>query len=151
MIKTKIHKSKKIFVHRREGENDSREMRTVPQRVAICIAFVVFLIYAVTLIYPFFYIVMNAFKRTSEFTSNFNGLPQTWTFENFISAIRYRTPTTRFSIPEMFFSFNEFINPTIASIHLIATKQIKHFLYTSNISSNEAPTIFLRLRKKNIQ
>ena len=102
MIKTKVHKFKKMFGHRREDENDSREMRTVPQRVAICIAFVAFLIYAVTLIYPFFYIVMNAFKRTSEFTSNFNGLPQTWTFEHFISAIRYRTPTTRFSILEMF-------------------------------------------------
>ena len=83
-------------------QEDTREMRTPWQKVVIVVAFVIFLVYAVTLIFPFFYIVLNAFKGTAEFSSNFNGLPETWTFENFVFALQYRTPTTRYSILEMF-------------------------------------------------
>lgn len=100
-MENKLIKQSKFLFHRKHCD-ETKEKRTVAQKIAIGIAFALFLAYAITLLYPFLYIIINSFKNTAEFTTNFNGLPKSFTFSNYASAFSYRTPTSRYSIPEMF-------------------------------------------------
>ena len=100
-MENKLKKQSKFLFHRKHCD-ETKEKRTVAQKIAIGIAFALFLAYAITLLYPFLYIIINSFKNTAEFTTNFNGLPKSFTFSNYASAFSYRTPTSRYSIPEMF-------------------------------------------------
>ena len=100
-MENKLKKQSKFLFHRKHC-GETKEKRTVAQKIAIGIAFALFLAYAITLLYPFLYIIINSFKNTAEFTTNFNGLPKSVTFSNYALAFSYRTPTSRYSIPEMF-------------------------------------------------
>lgn len=46
------------------------------------VVFVLFVLYAVSLLFPFLWCLMNSFKTQKEFFKNVNGLPQIWTFVN---------------------------------------------------------------------
>ena len=57
--------------------------------------FILLVIFALSFIFPFLWILMNSFKETSEFGLNINGWPQHFTFENFANSFTYRDATTK--------------------------------------------------------
>lgn len=46
------------------------------------IVFVIFALYALSLLYPFLWLLMNSFKTRKDFFLNVNGFPEAWVFEN---------------------------------------------------------------------
>lgn len=50
--------------------------------VLMWIMFVIFVFYAISLLFPFLWCLLNSFKDTGDFLTNVNGLPTKWTFEN---------------------------------------------------------------------
>lgn len=53
------------------------------ERITLTIVFVVFALYAITLIYPFVMMFYNSFKQSNEFFGNIWSLPKNPTFENY--------------------------------------------------------------------
>ncbi len=56
-------------------------------KVAQIIVFVLFLFYAITLIYPFLWMSINALKTKEEFYKDVFALPSTWQFSNYVDAV----------------------------------------------------------------
>ncbi len=54
--------------------------------VLMWVMFVIFIIYAITLLYPFLWCLLNSFKTQTDFLYNVNGLPQEWTLINWIDS-----------------------------------------------------------------
>lgn len=55
------------------------------------IVFAVFCIYAISLLVPFLWMLMNSFKSAGDYNSgNFFGLPKEWKFDNIIEVLKYR-------------------------------------------------------------
>ena len=80
-----------ILYKRRKGE-----------KVLFIIMFVVFCIFLISYIYPFIWLLINSFKSQLEFIDNFGGLPQQWTFENFIEAFSFSSAETNgFTVVQM--------------------------------------------------
>lgn len=48
------------------------------------IMFVIFTIYAISLLFPFLWCLINSFKRFDDFLFNVNGMPKEWVFDNWI-------------------------------------------------------------------
>ena len=73
---------------KRKQKWEQREKRTVPQKILFAVIFVIFTAYALTLIFPFFWILLNSFKTSYEFFAegNFMYFPKTFAPENFIKA-----------------------------------------------------------------
>ena len=57
------------------------------EKTALGICLAVFCLYAISLIYPFFFFSINAFKSKTEFYGNVFALPTEWKFENFYNAV----------------------------------------------------------------
>lgn len=55
---------------------------------------IIFIVFSITFIFPFLWILMNSFKTTSEFAQSFMGWPQNWTWENFAEAAVFSNSTT---------------------------------------------------------
>ncbi len=67
-----------------EKSKHNKIKRSKAEAAAIWIVFAVFLIYAVTLVFPFVWMFINSFKTSQEFfQGNIWGLPETWRFENY--------------------------------------------------------------------
>ena len=80
-----------ILYKRRKGE-----------KVLFVIMFVVFATFLVSYIYPFIWLLINAFKSQLEFIDNFGGFPKQWTFENFIEAFSFSSAETNgFTVIQM--------------------------------------------------
>jgi len=60
--------------------------RSGADKVLIAIVFVIFVIYAISLLYPFLWLLLNSFKDRKEFFTNVNGLPERWVFYNWIES-----------------------------------------------------------------
>ena len=58
--------------------------------ILISIVFVIFTVYAVSLLFPFLWCLMNSFKTQVDFIHNVNRLPQGWTFENWVNSFSLR-------------------------------------------------------------
>ncbi|MDR0831425.1 MAG: carbohydrate ABC transporter permease [Bacillales bacterium] len=58
--------------------------------VIMWIVFVLFAIYAVTLIFPFVWMLMNSFKDNQDFFSNIWGIPLNFTFANYVKVFSYK-------------------------------------------------------------
>ncbi len=56
--------------------------RSGADRVFIWVMFAVFVVYAVSLLFPFLWCLMNSFKGRQEFFYNVNGLPIDWVTDN---------------------------------------------------------------------
>ncbi len=50
--------------------------------ILMCIVFVIFLLYAISLLFPFLWCIMNSFKEQFDFLTNVNGFPKVWTLAN---------------------------------------------------------------------
>lgn len=60
--------------------------RTRSEKITVYIAFVIFIFYALTLVFPFFWLLLNSFKENSDFFTNIWGLPKKWIFTNYADA-----------------------------------------------------------------
>ena len=55
------------------------------------VVFIVFALYAVSLAFPFFWMLFNSVKPNGEFLSgNIFGLPEKATFKNYVNILQYR-------------------------------------------------------------
>lgn len=52
--------------------------RTKTDTIVMWVVFAVFALYALSLLFPFFWCLMNSFKTRKEFFRNINGLPEIW-------------------------------------------------------------------------
>ena len=106
-ISTKLRKffKKKRDDRRKEAyvrKNNILYKRRKGEKVLFVIMFVVFLIFLVSYIYPFIWLLINSFKSQLEFIDNFGGLPKAWTFENFIEAFSFSSAETNgFTVIQM--------------------------------------------------
>lgn len=55
-------------------------------RIAKIIVFVIFVLYALSLMYALFWAMLTSLKDQFEYMSNRNGFPEKWRFENYITA-----------------------------------------------------------------
>ena len=70
------------------------------------VMFALFVIYSITLIYPFVWCLINSFKAFDDFLFNVNGLPETWTLLNWKESFTL-TIDNNVTIPKMY--LNSFI------------------------------------------
>lgn len=73
---------------RRRGRKPLFERRTVGERIAFSVIWLLFVVYSVTLIYPFIWLFLSSVKPFTEYTVGMaNGetfaLPKTWRWENY--------------------------------------------------------------------
>lgn len=64
------------------------------ERITLAIVFVVFVLYAITLIYPFVMMIYNSFKLSGDFFADIWGLPKNPTLENYREIFNYRWQKT---------------------------------------------------------
>ena len=69
-------------------------LMTTKEKVIFSIVFVLLLIYALTLIYPFLYLILNSFKTEEDFTRNPLWFSPHFTFQNYINVFTNFTVTT---------------------------------------------------------
>ena len=65
-----------------------RIKREPKDAIFIWVMFAIFALYAVALIYPFLWCLLNSFKEAEEFFVNINGLPKQWVFTNWIESFQ---------------------------------------------------------------
>lgn len=63
-----------------------KEKRTLPQRIVFGVVFVLFTIYAISLLYPFVWTFISTMKDTGEYLDNPFGMPKRFTLYNFVRA-----------------------------------------------------------------
>lgn len=66
----------------------SRVKKPLSQRIAMRIAFVIFIVYAFTLLYPFMWCFLNSFKTRAEFRDDIWSLPKYWYIENWVNCMQ---------------------------------------------------------------
>ncbi len=102
-VKTYFHN--KMESYRQEGyarKHDVLYKRKGSEKVLFTIMGVIFLVFALSFIFPFLWVLINAFKDPTEYINNLTGLPEAWTFQNFIDAINFRDASVNyFNIFEM--------------------------------------------------
>ena len=64
--------------------------RTKSEKIILAIAFVVFVIYSITLVVPLVWMILNSFKTHSEFFQNVWGLPKKFMFSNYVEALNVK-------------------------------------------------------------
>lgn len=99
-IQHKLHKwaRKKADDRRKESyarNNDILFKRHGAEKALYIIVFIVFLLFAVSYIFPFVWVLLNSFKTQTDFSSNFSGLPREWTFDNFAEAFTFTSLETK--------------------------------------------------------
>lgn len=75
--------------------------RTGFEKAMFIIMYSVFVLFALSFIFPFAWVLINAFKPKGEFATNFMGLPSTWTFDNFIRAFEIKESQSHFTVWQM--------------------------------------------------
>ncbi|MBE5737720.1 MAG: carbohydrate ABC transporter permease [Clostridiales bacterium] len=61
--------------------------KTRTEKIITWIAFVVFMLYAITLTYPFIWMAINSLKDNAAFYQDCWGLPKVWMWENYVEAL----------------------------------------------------------------
>lgn len=65
------------------------------------IMFALFVLYAISLLFPFLWCLMNSFKGMQEFFYNVNGLPEKWYFDNWKNSLTLSIDNN-ITIPQMY-------------------------------------------------
>lgn len=65
------------------------------------IMFALFVLYAISLLFPFLWCLMNSFKGMQEFFYNVNGLPENWYFDNWKNSLTLSIDNN-ITIPQMY-------------------------------------------------
>lgn len=84
-----------------------------PEKVVLIVMFVIFIIYALSLLYPLIWTLYNSFKTGVEFDTNSFDLPHHWTFENYIEVFK-NADTSNVNIIESI--FNSIWQSTISTL-----------------------------------
>lgn len=96
-VKTYFHNKRESY--RQEGyarKHDVLYKRKGSEKVLFTIMGVIFLVFALSFIFPFLWVLINAFKDPTEYINNLTGLPEAWTFQNFIDAINFRDASVNY-------------------------------------------------------
>lgn len=64
------------------------------EKIVLWIAFGFFALYALSLLYPVFWLLLNSFKDTREFFSNLWGVPKVWNPNNYLEALQLTSGRT---------------------------------------------------------
>lgn len=83
--------NKRTRLHQRDnvsGTESNFALLTRGEKITLTIVFIIFLLYALSLIYPFIYLLINSFKSGVEFGDNPFGFPQQWLFSNYLDVFR---------------------------------------------------------------
>lgn len=101
----KKHFKKKQEDYRQENyyrKHDILYKRHGGEKALFVVMFAIFVLFAISFIFPFLWVLMNSFKDAGEYTTNYIGLPQNWTFDNFINAFTFKDASTHnFTIFQM--------------------------------------------------
>lgn len=82
--------------------NDILYKRHGGEKALYVVMFVIFLILAISYVYPFLWLLLNSFKPQSDYVTNFSGLPTTWTWDNFVEAFTFKSAETNdFTVLQM--------------------------------------------------
>lgn len=65
------------------------------EKIALWITFVIFALYAISLVYPVFWLIMNSLKDTQEFAANPFGFPQAFYLKNYADAFSLTVGRTK--------------------------------------------------------
>ena len=87
--------------------------RTKTDTIVMWVVFAVFALYALSLLFPFFWCLMNSFKTRKEFFRNINGLPEIWTIENWVKSFSLsadRVPLHMMYFNSLFMTFFREVN-----------------------------------------
>ncbi len=76
-------------------EHDVLFRRKGKEKALFVVAFIILMLFVISFIFPFAWILMNSFKETSEFGLNMMGWPKNFTFDNFINAFKFKDSTTQ--------------------------------------------------------
>ena len=76
-------------------EHDVLFKRNRGEKILFGVMFIILVLFTISFLFPFAWIVMNSFKETSEFGLNMMGWPKSFTLENFKDAFTYRDATTK--------------------------------------------------------
>lgn len=71
-------------------------------RLLMWAVFLIFVLYAVTLIYPFLWMFINSFKETSEYLFHINGFPEKWVLTNYTKGVMKYRSAMGFNVVQMF-------------------------------------------------
>lgn len=71
-------------------------------KILLWVVFIVFAIYAISLLYPFIWLLINSFKTKKEFLHNTNGFPIEWYFGNWKNS--FNLSADKVSLPMMYFN-----------------------------------------------
>lgn len=123
------------------------QARSKGERILFGVCFVLFSLYALTLIFPFAWCFISSFKKS--IVSNLWGLPKVWRWENWSEALSITVKTV--SVPGMFFNSMVFVSVgtvlSIASCSLTAYTISKYrfkcrsFLYVLALVIMMVPTM----------
>lgn len=99
----KINEKRRLIAQEKyEKKYDVLYKRHKGEKVLFIIMFIIFVLFAVSFIFPFMWLCMNAFKEQGEFAKDFMSLPSTWVWDNFINAFTFKnTATKNFNVFQM--------------------------------------------------
>ena len=86
---------------RHASKYDVLYKRTGFEKALFIIMFMIFMLFALSFIFPFAWVLMNSFKPKGEFATNFMGLPKTWTFNNYLQAFSIKESQSGYTIFQM--------------------------------------------------
>jgi raffinose/stachyose/melibiose transport system permease protein/N-acetylglucosamine transport system permease protein len=74
----------------------NRIRRSRSETVTMLVSFVVFFLYAASLIFPFLWLLNNSLKTNQEFFGNVWSLPKDWLFTNYVQVLKLKVNNTSF-------------------------------------------------------
>lgn len=83
-------------------ENKEKILRSKPELIVMWLLVIVFLLYSVSLIFPFYWIFINSFKTLQNFITDIWSFPKPLTFENWLNAFKLTVPNSELKLPGLF-------------------------------------------------
>ena len=83
-------------------KDKNRVLRSRSEWICMWILVIIFILYAITLIYPFFWLFVDSFKSYENFVEDVWGFPQPFVARNWLDAFSLVTPNTNVSLLGMF-------------------------------------------------
>lgn len=77
-----------------ERKHDTLYRRHGVEKALFVIMFILFVLFAASFIFPFLWILMNAFKTKAEFANDFMSWPKNWNWKTFADAATFKNVTT---------------------------------------------------------
>lgn len=96
VIKSKIkEKHQNSLQESYSRKHDVLYRRKGGEKALFIVMFIIFVAFAISFIFPFLWVVLNSFKAKADFSVNQIGLPQHWTFQNYIDAFTLKDNATK--------------------------------------------------------